>query len=154
MPTRKPTNQGRRKDQRRPPTRKAVNVRPRRSSALSAELDAFLVEVVDAISGCMVARRWNDLDASMRAYALAIGALDPARLFYAAIAHKVLRHVLTLTDRSHLAECLTSVKGSLDAIREGRTLEAAITMHRKALENRDAYELFERLSADNSADIH
>ena len=123
----------------------------RRSAALSAELDAFLTEVVDALAACMAAHRWEDLPAAMKAYARSAGILDPGRLFHASIAHKVLRHVLTLQDRGQLEPCIIGLYGSLEALRSGQSLDVAVAQHRKILEIRES---FEELTSTNASEVH
>jgi len=135
-------------------TRSSAKRACRRSAALSAEFDAFMTEVVDAISACMVVQRWEDLSTSVKAFAKSTGIVDPGRLFHGAIAHKVLRHVLTLTDRSQLAESLVALSGSVDAVNEARPLEVSIAQHRKALEHRDAFEAFAKLTSPNLPGVH
>ena len=100
------------------------------------------------------AHRWDDLSPAVKAYALSASILDPARVFHASIAHKVLRHVRPSPVARRLADCETALQGSVEAVHGGQSLDVAIAQHRKALEHPDAYERFLKVTATDMPKVH
>jgi hypothetical protein len=125
----------------------------RRSAALSAELDRFLEEVFDAVSAAMTARRWQDVSPMLDAYAAAYVGLTAAGLFHGALAHRIARHALSLTDRDQFHAALPFLGQEILLATNPPPLEATIEYYRSQLALRDAQDVFDAI-ATNSKGVH
>jgi hypothetical protein len=115
--------------------------------ALSAEFDRFLQEVFDAVSACMTARRWQDLSPMLEAHAAGYVGLAAARLFHGAIAHRIARHALSLTDRERFAESLELLRVEVLRAQDPPPLAETLEQYCLALRQRDALDAFNALPA-------
>lgn len=127
----------------------------RRTAALSAEFDRFLEEVFDAVSACMTARRWQDVSPVLETYAAAHVGLTAARLFHGAIAHRLVRHALSLVDRDRFLESVSMLRSEILRAQEPPALADTIEHYRTALKQRDALDAFAAVTSSRSSrEVH
>jgi hypothetical protein len=129
-----------------PSRRKTASTRwHRRTAALAAEFDRFLEEVFEAVSAAMTDRRWQDVSPALEAYAAGHVGLTAAKLFHRALAHRLARHALTLTDREQFDDCLPVIRTELERASSPPPLTDTIRGYQAALAQRDALDAFATL---------
>jgi hypothetical protein len=111
--------------------------------------------VGEAVSACIVARRWADLSPTMKACGRAFGGIDPGRLFHGVMLYTFVQHALTLNEPKQFDECIAAVQTKIDIAASGQSLDAAVEEHRLAFQRHAALAAFHALgNGDSPTEVH
>jgi len=129
-----------------PPTSR-TNSRKVVAAPISAELDAVLLTIEEAVRACIQCCRWEDLAAAVTVYAAWLR-LDPSFLLHLALIRPKAREALTLTDPDQQRYYAEQLRASLVQSVKPQTLAQAIASVRSAVEHRPAFEAFAALGGE------